>query len=130
MATEAANQLLEVSEISQWEVFTVLTGHPVFHTYLINFFVPSQGIEIITQTQQKTPELKRELSNGFCACAELYMTDLCDEKGAQEECESAIGRAVGSDEGNPEAWQTKARLALITEHFEVRRTEREGTFHH
>merc|ERR1719322_1053284 len=77
-----------------------------------------KGIETMTQTQQKTPELKRELSNGFCACAELYMTDLCDEKGAQEECESHIGRAVGSDEGNPEAWQTKARLALITEHFE------------
>ena len=30
-----------------------------------------------------------------------------------------MARAVGSDEGNPEAWQTKARLSLVMEQFEV-----------
>ena len=37
----------------------------------------------------------------------------------QGECESHVARAVGSDEGNPEAWQTKARLSLVMEQFEV-----------
>jgi len=85
-----------------------------------------KGIDIIAQEQKRkdgkaaaiASDLKRELSNGFCAVAELYMTDLCDEDGAQGECESHVARAVGSDEGNPEAWQTKARLSLVMEQFE------------
>ena len=34
-----------------------------------------KGLEII----QEEKGSKRELSNAFCAVAELYMTDLCDE---------------------------------------------------
>ena len=63
--------------------------------------------------------LTRELSNAHCAVAELWMTDLCDEKDAEMECSSSIAKAVESDPSNPEAWQTKARFHLIKSEFEV-----------
>ena len=63
--------------------------------------------------------LKQELSNSFCAIAELWMTDLCDEKEAEQECESNIKKSIEVNESNPEAWQTKARFHLIKSEFEV-----------
>jgi len=62
--------------------------------------------------------LKQELSNTYCAIAELYMTDLCDENEAEQECESNIKKSIEVNESNPEAWQTKARFHLIKSEFE------------
>jgi hypothetical protein len=67
--------------------------------------------------QQET--LERELSSAFCAVAELWMTDLCDESEAESECASSIDKAIQSDQSNAEAWQTKARLHLIKSEFKV-----------
>ena len=64
--------------------------------------------------------LKQELSNTYCAIAELYMTDLCDENEAEQECESNIKKSIEVNESNPEAWQTKARFHLIKSEFEVK----------
>lgn len=63
--------------------------------------------------------IKREMSSAYCAIAELFMTDLCDEAEAETECEAAISKAVEVDSSNPEAWQTKARLELIRNEFEA-----------
>ena len=63
--------------------------------------------------------LKRELSNVYCAVAELWMTDLCDESEAECECTAVVAKAVECDESNPEAWQTKARLHLVKREFKV-----------
>jgi hypothetical protein len=60
----------------------------------------------------------RELSNGHCSVAELYMTDLCDEPEAEQECEDFIAKAVEADGANPEAWQTRARLCIVREKFD------------
>jgi hypothetical protein len=70
-------------------------------------------------TEEKRKELTRELSSVHCAVAELFMTDLCDEPEAEQECKNSIEKAVATDSGNPEALQTKARLLLIKEEFEV-----------
>ena len=67
----------------------------------------------------RTETLERELSNTYCAVAELWMTDLCDESEAENECASSINKAVESDNSNPEAWQTKARLHLVKSEFNV-----------
>ena len=70
------------------------------------------------------PEINliREQSNAYCAIAELWMTDLCDEDEAQFECGSSVEKAVESDGSNPEAWQTKARLHLVKSEFEDARS--------
>lgn len=80
-----------------------------------------QGIDIISKQQQASEgsDLSRDLSSTFCAIADLFMTDLCDEGDAESECTKAIESAVKADEKNPEAWQTKARLELIKNQFEV-----------
>ncbi len=84
-----------------------------------------KGIEIAARTrdatkeEEKLREISRELSNGLCSVAELYMTDLCDEEEAERECEAAVFKATEADNANPEAWQTKARLCIVREQFEV-----------
>ena len=52
-----------------------------------------QGIlilqDVLSQMDQESNEAKeaqKELSNSFCAVAELYMTDLCDKEEAEAEC--------------------------------------------
>ena len=70
-------------------------------------------------TSSSTQTLKQELSNAFCAITELWMTDLCDENEAEQECESNIQKSIEAYDSNPEAWQTKARFHLIKSEFEV-----------
>ena len=83
----------------------------------------NKDIQIDPKAEQKianSPQtLKQELSNSFCAVAELWMTDLCDESEAEHECDSNINKAIEADDSNPEAWQTKARFHLIKSEFEV-----------
>ena len=95
-----------------------------------------KGIQLLTEKAQKLvveqssgaaadgecplSNAKRELSSSYCAVAELYMTDLCDTEEAEAECTSCIQKSIESDESNPEAWQTKARLHLVKSEFEVR----------
>ena len=79
-----------------------------------------ENISNIPTLEEIPNTLTRELSNAHCAVAELWMTDLCDEKDAEMECSSSIAKAVESDPSNPEAWQTKARFHLIKSEFEVR----------
>ena len=83
----------------------------------------NKDIQIDPKAEQKianSPQtLKQELSNSFCAVAELWMTDLCDESEAEQECDSNINKAIEADDSNPEAWQTKARFHLIKSEFEV-----------
>ena len=66
-------------------------------------------------------ELCRQVSSALCAVAELFMTDLCDEPDAEENCQKSFQAAIAADQENPEAWQTKARYLLIREKFDVRK---------
>ena len=38
----------------------------------------------------ESKEARKELSNSFCAVAELYMTDLCDKEEAEAECSRSV----------------------------------------
>ncbi len=80
-----------------------------------------QGIGILTKKVSDNVELKHDLSTAYCAVADLYMTDLCDEAEAEVEVTKAIESAIQAEETNPEALQTKARLELIKNQFEVKK---------
>ena len=85
-----------------------------------------QGIrvaeEILSQLEaDEAKEARKECASAYCAVAELYMTDLCDEPSAETECTNSVQKAVEIDPDNPEAWQTKARLHLIKSEFDAAR---------
>uniref|UniRef100_A0A0X3Q812 Assembly chaperone of rpl4 n=1 Tax=Schistocephalus solidus TaxID=70667 RepID=A0A0X3Q812_SCHSO len=66
-------------------------------------------------------ELKRALSNAYCAIAEIYMTDLCDEPEAEKECLAAVESATKADEKNPQAWLVTANFHLVKAQKQVAR---------
>merc|ERR1719359_985812 len=50
-----------------------------------------KGIELMKTEPTTEPEA---LSKAFCIIAEAYMTDLCDEEDAQEQCETSLKAAL------------------------------------
>ncbi|BHF84577.1 hypothetical protein SprV_0902772800 [Sparganum proliferum] len=75
-----------------------------------------KGDEEVVETPPPPPtktELKRALSNAYCAIAEIYMTDLCDEPDAETECLAAVESATKADEKNPQAWLVTANFRLV-----------------
>ncbi|KAB7494306.1 putative assembly chaperone of rpl4 [Armadillidium nasatum] len=62
--------------------------------------------------------LERKLSNSYCAVAELFMSDLCDEDEAEAESLSNVQKAIEIDNTNPEAYHYYANFLLIKERVE------------
>jgi hypothetical protein len=62
------------------------------------------------------PELHQRLSGAYCTIAELYLTDLCYESDAEDECERYLEKAlqIKDVDGEPvvDALQTMASLRL------------------
>ncbi|KAF8819653.1 tetratricopeptide repeat-containing protein [Cardiosporidium cionae] len=71
-----------------------------------------KGIQIIhAEIKNETTDLdfaKKQLSSAYCALAELYMTDLCDESNAEEECIKYFEAALKENENSVEAHHCKA----------------------
>jgi hypothetical protein len=62
---------------------------------------------------EEVERMKNDLSSSYCALAELYMTDLCDEPNAENDCVKSIKCAIGVDERNPEGYQSMASYYLV-----------------
>lgn len=65
--------------------------------------------------QESLQETRRQLSNAFCTVAELFLTDLCFEENAEQQCEAAVLAAMKIEEdGEPmvDSLQTMASLRL------------------
>lgn len=75
-----------------------------------------------TQSPGRGNEMRRELSTTFCSIAELFMTDLCDEEQAEDQCRSNINKAIEVDPGNPESYQQMASFLLIKQEPEEAKT--------
>ncbi|XP_064647778.1 uncharacterized protein LOC135500319 [Lineus longissimus] len=61
----------------------------------------------------KHNELCRGISSAYCSVAEIYMTDCCDDEGAEEKCQSSIEKSIEADNSNPEAYQMMASFLLV-----------------
>lgn len=66
----------------------------------------------VAEIESQLNELKRQLSDIYCSAAELYMTDLCFEEGAEAACESLIVQAQNVDPSNPEVFRVMSDLRL------------------
>jgi tetratricopeptide (TPR) repeat protein len=85
---------------------------------------PQQVQQDQSQQQQTPPvggvpqlqELKQKLSQAYCNVAELYLTDLCEEETAENDCQEFLERAlqIPDVDGEPlvDALQTMASLRL------------------
>eukprot|EP00744_Colponema_vietnamica_P007103 GILI01010250.1.p1 GENE.GILI01010250.1~~GILI01010250.1.p1 ORF type:complete len:352 (+),score=95.59 GILI01010250.1:66-1121(+) len=65
-----------------------------------------------TRKRSRLQNFERELSTCLCAVAELYLTDLCDEDDAEQNCEQAIEEAKKVCERSIEVHQLEASLRL------------------
>lgn len=57
-------------------------------------------------------KLQGRICHGYCSMTELYMTDLCDEEGAEQKCEEFLTKAQGHKDDSPELWVQWANLRL------------------
>jgi tetratricopeptide (TPR) repeat protein len=62
-----------------------------------------------TVSKQTTP---RDVSSAYCAIAEIYMTDACDEPDADEKCKQNLDLAIDADPTNAETYHTLASYWL------------------
>lgn len=65
-----------------------------------------------TATAEEVDILKRQMIAIYCSMAELYMTDLCMEEGAEQACESFLISALSLEPSDFEVLQTMANLRL------------------
>lgn len=101
----------------------LFSGQESLDIYKQGILILEDVLSQIPSEDEQTKEFRKELSSAYCAVAELYMTDLCDNAEAEEQSLNSVEKAVQVDAQNPEAWQTKARLHLIKSEFEVRKNE-------
>ncbi|XP_071550297.1 uncharacterized protein [Panulirus ornatus] len=63
----------------------------------------------------------RQTSSAYCSVAELFMTDLCDEEDAENQCHANITNAIDADPSSPEAYQLMASFLLVKQDIEEAR---------
>ncbi|QPG74852.1 hypothetical protein FOA43_002188 [Brettanomyces nanus] len=56
--------------------------------------------------------LLKKMDQGIFAMIEIWMTDLCDELEAEQQCEQLIDQALVLDPENPEAWSLLASIRI------------------
>lgn len=75
----------------------------------------TKGVELL---RTEAPEDKRRLSEAYCNVAELYMTDLCQEKNAQSSCECAVKAALEADRTNAGAYIVATSFLISSSKFD------------
>lgn len=85
---------------------------------LCNLLQAQQTPAAATAEEQSETSLKRALSSAYCAMAEIYMTDCCDEEEAEAQCADLVQKSVQADPTNPEAYQVQASYLLVKQEHE------------
>jgi len=75
----------------------------------------TKGVELL---RKESPEDKRRLSEAYCNVAELYMTDLCQEKNAQSSCERSVEAALEADRTNAGAYIVATSFLISSSKFD------------
>lgn len=70
------------------------------------------GINILSQNLDEDGS-RTQLATAYAAIAELHMSDLCDEEGAEEICENSLKAAIEADPSCIESYQALANLRLV-----------------
>ena len=102
-----------------------LTGIEIMKKELAN-----QGnvAENTSNLLNKGPVTRTDISNAFCAVAEIFMTDCCFQDNAEAECEKYCKEALGNDPKNIEAYIVNANFLLSLERKEEAKNLLKGCF--
>ena len=79
----------------------------------VPFTMSDPVVETPAQLSQQLQSLSKQISSGYTSMAELFVTDLCDEEGAEAECEKLLQLALQNCETNPDALYALANLRTI-----------------
>ncbi|KAL1439042.1 hypothetical protein MTO96_047504 [Rhipicephalus appendiculatus] len=77
-----------------------------------------QGLAAASE-ESSGADLNRALSSAYCAMAEIYMTDCCDEEDAEQQCSELVQKSIQADPRNPEAFQVQANFLLVKQEHEA-----------
>ncbi|XP_023222374.1 probable assembly chaperone of rpl4 [Centruroides sculpturatus] len=119
---QAHNLLLKIIELrpdggygSYFTLAQISEGEESLHYY-------KRGIQILERllcdegqsTEVKNHEsLRKDLTEAYCSIAEIYMTDLCDDDNAEEQCRFHINKSLECGPEFPEGHQCLASFLLI-----------------
>eukprot|EP01125_Pyxidicula_operculata_P021385 TRINITY_DN8205_c0_g1_i1.p1 TRINITY_DN8205_c0_g1~~TRINITY_DN8205_c0_g1_i1.p1 ORF type:complete len:326 (-),score=79.94 TRINITY_DN8205_c0_g1_i1:45-989(-) len=83
----------------------------------------AKGIELLkSEMTKQDPETRKisteKLISGYCAMAEIYMTDECYDDNAESECERLLTESLKIDSQNIEALQLMASFKISQQHPE------------
>lgn len=79
----------------------------------VPFTMDGPDTETPRQLEQQLLAINKQISSGYTSMSELYVTDLCDEEGAEQECEKLLQLALQSCPTNPDALYALANLRTI-----------------
>jgi tetratricopeptide (TPR) repeat protein len=79
----------------------------------VPFTMADPVVETPAQLSQQLASLSKQISSGYTSMAELFVTDLCDEEGAEAECEKLLQLALQNCPTNPDALYALANLRTI-----------------
>lgn len=65
----------------------------------------------------------KQVATAYASLADLYMTDLCDEPNAEQECENGLQSALAKDPENIDALQSLGNLRMIRNKDEEARVQ-------
>lgn len=82
-------------------------------------FLQKQHDSAVSSEESSGTELNRALSSAYCAMAEIYMTDCCDEDDAEARCADLVQKSIEADLSNPEAFQVQASFLLVKQEHEA-----------
>lgn len=85
---------------------------------LCNLLQEQHGLAAPSE-ESSVADLNRALSSAYCAMAEIYMTDCCDEEEAEQQCSELVQKSVQADPSNPEAFQVQASFLLVKQEHEA-----------
>mmetsp|Transcript_10684 Transcript_10684/g.26173 ORF Transcript_10684/g.26173 Transcript_10684/m.26173 type:complete len:320 (-) Transcript_10684:188-1147(-) len=126
-AAESGNPVLAVQIIKRaisiepkiphrWmELGQIQNGHTALKCYRQGLSLMQEKINAMKVASDTSgiKAVRMDMASAFASVAELFVTDLCDEDGAERECENALKCALDACEENAEAQYGAANLRLI-----------------
>lgn len=106
--------VLSAPEINPYKWFfyaQLLSGHEALNAYTTGISIVRKDLDVNTDPN-KQDEIKKQLAKAYVSIAELYLTDLCFDDGAETGCEKAVAEAFSVIPDLIDAKQTLASIRL------------------
>jgi tetratricopeptide (TPR) repeat protein len=90
----------------------LLAGEDAVNLFLKGIEMMQEELERVKDDLEAANKLKARLCSGYCSMTEIFMTDLCDQEGAESQCEDFLTRAQTFGPNSVELYVQWANLRL------------------